>query len=176
MSERHPGAEPGGGRARRLVLVGCGKMGTAMLRGWIAAGVASRCVVVEPAGMPAVSGSVPELLWCPSPDELPTEPRPDAVVFAVKPQIADDVVPKYRRWADSETLFASIIAGKTLAGLARHLGRAAIVRTTPSAVGDRQMLPRQTNSSFMRASCRVAPHGARTDGFPGQPVRQPCSP
>jgi hypothetical protein len=28
-------------------------MGTAMLRGWIAAGVASRCVVVEPAGIPA---------------------------------------------------------------------------------------------------------------------------
>jgi pyrroline-5-carboxylate reductase len=113
-------------------------MGTAMLRGWIAAGVASRCVVVEPAGMPEVSGSAPELLWSPSPDELPTEPRPDAVVFAVKPQVADDVVPKYRRWAGSETLFASIIAGKTLAGLARHLGRAAIVRTmpnTPAAIG-----------------------------------------
>ena len=33
----------GGVQARRLVLVGCGKMGTAMLRGWLAAGVASRC-------------------------------------------------------------------------------------------------------------------------------------
>ena len=37
-----------------------------------------------------------------------------------------------------ETLFLSIVAGKTLAGLGRHLGRAAIVRTmpnTPAAIG-----------------------------------------
>lgn len=130
--------EPGNGRARRLVLVGCGKMGTAMLRGWIAARVASHCAVVDPAGIPQVLGSASEILWCSSPDELPAEPRPDAVVFAVKPQIAADVVPQYRRWAGSETLFLSIIAGKTLAGLTRHLGDAAIVRTmpnTPAAIG-----------------------------------------
>src|SRR5947199_75094 len=69
---------------------------------------------------------------------LPTDLRPDAVVFAVKPQIADELVPNYRSWAGPETLFVSIIAGKTLARLARHLGRAAIVRTmpnTPAAIG-----------------------------------------
>ena len=128
----------GGVQARRLVLVGCGKMGTAMLRGWLAAGVASRCAVVEPAGMPPALGSTAEIVWSASADELAAEPRPDAVVFAVKPQIADDVVPKYRRWAGSETLFLSIIAGKTLTGLNRRLGRAAIVRTmpnTPAAIG-----------------------------------------
>ena len=32
----------------------------------------------------------------------------DAVVFAVKPQIADEVVPNYRRWTDPATLFVSI--------------------------------------------------------------------
>ncbi|MBV9687346.1 MAG: pyrroline-5-carboxylate reductase [Alphaproteobacteria bacterium] len=113
-------------------------MGTAMLRGWIAARVASHCAVVDPAGVPQVLGSASEILWCSSPDELPAEPRPDAVVFAVKPQIAADVVPQYRRWAGSETLFLSIIAGKALAGLTRHLGDAAIVRTmpnTPAAIG-----------------------------------------
>ena len=80
----------------------------------------------------------PEIVWYSSPQELPTELRPDAVVFAVKPQIADEVVPDYRSWAAPETLFVSIVAGKTLAGLARHLGRAAIVRTmpnTPAAIG-----------------------------------------
>jgi pyrroline-5-carboxylate reductase len=109
-----------------------------MLRGWIIARVASHCTVVEPAGMPPMLGSPPEILWCTSPDALPAEPRPDAVVFAVKPQIADDVVPQYRRWAGSETLFLSIIAGKTLAGLTRHLGNGAIIRTmpnTPAAIG-----------------------------------------
>jgi pyrroline-5-carboxylate reductase len=113
-------------------------MGTAMLRGWVAAGVASRCVVVEPTGVPAGFGSAAEIVWYSSPEELPTEPRPDAVVFAVKPQVADEVVRNYRRFAGPETLFVSIVAGKTLAGLARHLGRAAIVRTmpnTPAAIG-----------------------------------------
>jgi pyrroline-5-carboxylate reductase len=128
----------GGASARCLVLVGCGKMGTAMLRGWIAAGVASRCVVVEPAGIPAGIEATAEIVWYSSPQGLPAELRPDAVVFAVKPQIADEVVPDYRSWARPETLFVSIIAGKTLAGLARHLGHAAIVRTmpnTPAAIG-----------------------------------------
>ncbi|MGA7260078.1 MAG: pyrroline-5-carboxylate reductase [Stellaceae bacterium] len=128
----------GGGPARCLVLVGCGKMGTAMLRGWVAAGVASSCVVVEPAGVPAGLGSAAEILWYSSAQELPAELRPDAVVFAVKPQIVDEVVANYCSWARPETLFVSIVAGKTLAGLARHLGRAAIVRTmpnTPAAIG-----------------------------------------
>ncbi len=128
----------GGASARCLVLVGCGKMGTAMLRGWVAAGVASSCVVIEPAGVPAGLGSAAEIVWYSSPKELPPELRPDAVVFAVKPQIADEVVPNYRSWAAPDTLFVSIVAGKTLTGLARHLGRAAIVRTmpnTPAAIG-----------------------------------------
>jgi pyrroline-5-carboxylate reductase len=41
-------------------------------------------------------------------------------------------LPVYRRWVDPATLFLSIVAGKTLAGLARHLGRAALVRTMPN--------------------------------------------
>jgi pyrroline-5-carboxylate reductase len=113
-------------------------MGTALLRGWVAAGVASSCVVVEPTGVPAGFGSAAEILWYSSPQELPAGLRPDAVVFAVKPQSADEVVANYRPWAGPETLFVSIVAGKTLAGLARRLGRAAIVRTmpnTPAAIG-----------------------------------------
>ena len=63
---------------------------------------------------------------------------PDAVVFAVKPQILDDVLPDYRRWVRPQTLFLSIVAGKTMAGITRHLGPAALVRTmpnTPAAIG-----------------------------------------
>jgi pyrroline-5-carboxylate reductase len=113
-------------------------MGAAMLHGWVAAGVASSYVVVEPAGIPAGFGPAAEIVWYSSPQELPAELRPNAVLFAVKPQIADQVVPDYRSWGRPETLFVSIIAGKTLAGLARHLGQAAIARTmpnTPAAIG-----------------------------------------
>jgi pyrroline-5-carboxylate reductase len=37
---------------RTLVLVGCGKMGSAMLRGWIASASAAHFIVVEPEGLP----------------------------------------------------------------------------------------------------------------------------
>jgi pyrroline-5-carboxylate reductase len=130
----HPGAP-----ARRLVLVGCGKMGTAILRGWTASGVASRFVVVEPTGIPAGFGSAAEIASYPAVEKVPDGPTPDAVVFAVKPQIIDAVLPSYRRWVGPGTVFLSIVAGKTLAGLGRHLGAAAaIVRTmpnTPAAIG-----------------------------------------
>jgi pyrroline-5-carboxylate reductase len=127
-----------GGPAHTLVLVGCGKMGTAMLRGWVAAKVASRFLVVEPAGMPPDFDLAAELSWFPTAEALPSDLSPDAVVFAVKPQVVDSVVPSYRRWARPATLFLSIVAGKTVAGLTRHLGTAPIVRTmpnTPAAIG-----------------------------------------
>src|ERR1700724_4671472 len=66
VSERRPGVRSGGRPARCLVLVGCGKMGTAMLRGWIAAGVASRFLVVEPAGMPPGFEATAGVAWYPA--------------------------------------------------------------------------------------------------------------
>jgi len=126
------------GSARCLLLVGCGKMGTAMLRGWRAAGVAERFLVVEPAGTPPGIGPAAEIDWYRASEQVPADLTPDAVVLAVKPQVVDVVLPAYRRWARPETVFMSIVAGKTLAGLAGSLGRAAIVRTmpnTPAAIG-----------------------------------------
>jgi pyrroline-5-carboxylate reductase len=127
-----------GEAGRVLVLVGCGKMGSALLRGWLAAGVAARISVVEPEEPPSGFAGLANVLWHRSPAELPNVPAPDGIVFAVKPQIADSVLPDYRRWAAPQTLFVSIVAGKTIAGMTRHLGPAALVRTmpnTPAAIG-----------------------------------------
>jgi pyrroline-5-carboxylate reductase len=136
MSER--GADQGDAGRLTVVLVGCGKMGSALLRGWIAGSTASRFLVVEPAGVPDGFAAAAGVTWHQTPEELPDEPAPDAVVFAVKPQVIDAVLPGYRRWARSHTLFVSIVAGKTIAGTTRHLGQAALVRTmpnTPAAIG-----------------------------------------
>jgi pyrroline-5-carboxylate reductase len=138
LSEGRNDVHDGKGLRRSLVLVGCGKMGTAMLRGWLAGGAMSRFYVVEPEGMPSGLAPAPEIEWHATADTLPLGLAPDAVVFAVKPQIIDAVLPPYRRWARPETLFVSIVAGKTLAGLGRHLGPAAVIRTmpnTPAAIG-----------------------------------------
>jgi pyrroline-5-carboxylate reductase len=121
-----------------LVLVGCGKMGSAMLRGWIASNAASRFFVVEPEGTPLEFATEPGVEWHTAADTLPSELVPEAVVFAVKPQVFDAVLPFYRRWVRPETVFVSIVAGKTLTGFTRHLGAAAIIRTmpnTPAAIG-----------------------------------------
>jgi len=124
--------------AGTLVLVGCGQMGSAMLRGWVASAASGRFIVVEPAGAPASLVPAPEISVHKAAAELPDGLAPDAVVFAVKPQIIDEILPAYRRWARPQTVFLSIAAGTTIAKLAGHLGAAAIVRAmpnTPAAIG-----------------------------------------
>ncbi|MBV8777441.1 MAG: pyrroline-5-carboxylate reductase, partial [Alphaproteobacteria bacterium] len=129
-----------------------------MLRGWVAAQIASRFIVVEPAGLPAAFSGAAGFTWHPTPDALPDRPGPDAIVFAIKPQIADEVVPAYARWAAPETLFLSIAAGKTIGGLLRHLGPAALVRAmpnTPAAIGRAITVacPNQCVTARQRALC-----------------------
>jgi pyrroline-5-carboxylate reductase len=126
-------------KASRIVLVGCGQMGSAMLRGWLARGAAGRFLVVEPAGPPSVLADAPLVAWYRTADELPADADPEAVVFAVKPQVIDAVLLPYRRFVRHETVFLSIAAGTTIGHIARHLGDgAAIIRcmpNTPAAIG-----------------------------------------
>ena len=123
--------------AEGLLLVGCGKMGAALLAGWLAAGSAPKpIIVVEPSPAP---GAVPAGVTCvASPALLPAGFRPAMVVLATKPQVMDDVVPAYRGLAGPGTCFVSIAAGRTLAYFEKILGRTAIVRSmpnTPAMVG-----------------------------------------
>ena len=123
----------------KLLLVGCGKMGQALLGGWLAAGSVQRCLVIEPqpVELPArhAAGAPVELLA--DAGAIPADFVPDALVLAVKPQVMADVLPAYRRFA-GQALFLSIAAGKTIASFEAVLGDAAIVRAmpnTPAAVG-----------------------------------------
>jgi pyrroline-5-carboxylate reductase len=124
--------------AGTVVLVGCGQMGSAMLRGWLQSDAAERFVVIEPAGVSAAFAASASVEAHRAVAEIADAPTPDAVVFAVKPQGIGDIVPAYRRFARPGTVFMSIAAGATIANLARHLGDAAIVRVmpnTPAAIG-----------------------------------------
>jgi pyrroline-5-carboxylate reductase len=124
----------------RLLLVGCGKMGGAMLRGWFARGLApTHTVVVEPAENVRADLARTGVSHVIAPSAIPAAFAPDVVVLAVKPQFMDEAIPSYARFARPETLFLSIAAGKTIAYFQRHLGaRAAVVRAmpnTPAAIG-----------------------------------------
>lgn len=119
-----------------LLLVGCGKMGSALLAGWRAAGAAAEVVVVEPFGVPKdFPADIPVVKDA---SEIPAGFAPDAVILAVKPQMMDQVLPAYARYA-GHALFLSIAAGKPIAYFEKYLGaEAAIVRAmpnTPAAVG-----------------------------------------
>jgi pyrroline-5-carboxylate reductase len=114
----------------KLLLVGCGKMGGAMLEGWLARGVAAADVIVaEP--VEALRPRTPGLRCVTSTAEV-TE-TPEIVVLAVKPQSMDGVLPDLKRFADEGSVFLSIAAGKTLKYFAGHLGATArVVRSMPN--------------------------------------------
>ena len=119
-----------------VLLVGCGKMGGALLAGWLERGL-SRAVVVEPhkASTEAFAHRVEVV---PNLDAIPTGFVPDAVVLATKPQQAEDALPLYRPFARGGAMFLSIMAGKTISGLDGLLDGAAVVRAmpnTPAAIG-----------------------------------------
>jgi pyrroline-5-carboxylate reductase len=125
--------------SRPLLLVGCGKMGSALLSGWRDGGIASAGVyIVEPAGPSAVEPATGAHRVARAQD-LPARLDPEVVVFAVKPQQMAEVAPHYRRFAKVGTLFLSIAAGTPIRFFEDRLGKeAAIVRAmpnTPAAIG-----------------------------------------
>lgn len=110
----------------KILLVGCGKMGSAMLSGWLDQGIkASDVVVVEPSA-PALGVAVVA-----SESQIPADFAPDVVVLAVKPQVMAEALPPYARFG--KAVFLSIAAGKPIAFFRSHLGAsAAIIRAMPN--------------------------------------------
>ena len=121
----------------RLVLVGAGKMGSAMLQGWLDLGLAPRDVtVIEPQPSDEITAFTKAGVTL-NPGRAAIG-APAVIVLAVKPQVAPDVMPELVKIAGEGTLVVSIMAGRTLAFLEKHLPRAAIVRAmpnTPAAIG-----------------------------------------
>jgi pyrroline-5-carboxylate reductase len=123
-----------------ILLVGCGRMGDALLRGWLDRGVtASDVTVIETSEKIANAARDRGVATRAALDELPNNFAPRVVVFAVKPQAMLDVVPRYRRLVGPNTMFLSIAAGKALAFFETHLGAdATVIRAmpnTPAAIG-----------------------------------------
>ena len=113
-----------------ILLVGCGRMGSAMLSGWRERGLAPS-VAVDPS--PAATGyQGDDLTVVMGPHAIPADFAPAAVVLAVKPQNAAETLPAYARYA-GKVVFLSIMAGRTIGGMRGLLGeQAAIVRAIPN--------------------------------------------
>src|ERR1700761_1886536 len=113
-----------------ILLVGCGRMGSAMLSGWRERGLAPS-VAVDPS--PAAAGfEGDDLTVVTEAAAIPEHFAPAAVVLAVKPQNAAATLPAYSRYA-GKVVFLSIMAGRTIGGMRGLLGEeAAIVRAMPN--------------------------------------------
>jgi pyrroline-5-carboxylate reductase len=120
-----------------LVLVGAGKMGSAMLDGWLARGLdPKKIIVIEPQPVKAVKALARRGVKLNPKDKVGVA---SAIVIAVKPQSAPEAVPPLARYIDKTTLVLSIMAGRTIGFLEKSLPTGtAIVRAmpnTPAAIG-----------------------------------------
>ena len=120
--------------ARGLVLLGCGKMGSAMLEGWLARGLPAGSVWVND---PYPSAWLSALEGLNLNTDLPTNPA--IVLVAVKPQMMTDALPTLASLGNSTTLFLSVAAGTPIATYEAMLGnQTPIIRAmpnTPAAIG-----------------------------------------
>ena len=118
---------------RGLVLLGCGKMGSAMLAGWLSGGLPPKSVhVIDPAPSQWLSSTGVHINA-----GLPASPA--IVLIAVKPQMMGDALPAIAAMGEGDTLFVSVAAGTPIAAFEAALGaKSPIIRAmpnTPAAVG-----------------------------------------
>ena len=107
-------------------------MGSAMLSGLITDGLSKiEIAAVEPGAVPNhLNGKISVFKTA---DEVPSSFNPNLIIFAVKPQIINTVVPQYSRFVKPTTLYISIAAGSTIHKLEKLLGpEAAIIRAMPN--------------------------------------------
>ncbi|MFN4131119.1 MAG: pyrroline-5-carboxylate reductase [Paracoccaceae bacterium] len=121
---------------RGLVLLGCGKMGSAMLEGWLGQGLLPEATwVIDPHPSDWLKGIAAKGVTLNS--GMPDAPA--VVLIAVKPQMMGDALPQIASFGGSDTLIVTVAAGTTIAtyeaafGADTHIVRA--MPNTPAAVG-----------------------------------------
>ena len=119
-----------------VVLAGAGKMGGAMLSGWLAQGLdARRVVVIEPTPSDDIrSLAARSVRLNPSPKDVSDIA---ALVVALKPQAFREAGPGLRAFVEPATLVVSIMAGMTIASISQACGGSVVraMPNTPAAVG-----------------------------------------
>jgi pyrroline-5-carboxylate reductase len=119
-----------------IVLAGAGKMGGAMLSGWLARGLdARRVAVIEPYPSDDIKALVTKgIRLNPSPKDLGAVAT---MVVALKPQMFREAEAMLRSFTGSSTLVVSIMAGATIASIEQVCGGSVVraMPNTPAAIG-----------------------------------------
>lgn len=119
-----------------ILLAGAGKMGSAMLQGWLERGLkAAQVAIIDPYlsdDIRALEGKGVKL------NPLPAATADvAALVLAVKPQTFNEAAPMLKPFVRPATVVVSIMAGRTIAGIAAACGGAVVraMPNTPAAIG-----------------------------------------
>jgi pyrroline-5-carboxylate reductase len=119
-----------------IALAGAGKMGGAMLTGWLAGGLdAKRAVVIEPQPSPEIAALASKgIRLNPSAKDTGTV---ETLVVAVKPQSFREAGLALKPFVGASTLVVSIMAGATIASISEICGGAVVraMPNTPAAIG-----------------------------------------
>jgi pyrroline-5-carboxylate reductase len=119
-----------------LLLIGCGKMGSAMLSGWLKEGLDKDAVIIVDPYLAQIKENFSQLAaknLLDTIDDLPRGIAPSFVIMAVKPQMMDEALNTLKPSDLSETVVLSVAAGKTIHYFEDQLGQdQAIVRAMPN--------------------------------------------
>ncbi|MBW3583847.1 MAG: pyrroline-5-carboxylate reductase [Euryarchaeota archaeon] len=120
-------------QGKRIAVLGAGNMGTALLRGVLAAkwGRAKNCIATNP-GTRKLDALKKELGVQTTKDNRKATAQADVVILAVKPQILDNVLEEIAPAATADKLFVSIAAGATTTHIEELLGAVPVVRSMPN--------------------------------------------
>jgi len=128
---------------QQITLLGCGKMGSAMLEGWLAdTNLDANFTIIEPhqthLGWLQGQKSVRLYADCAAAN-ADGAPVSTMIVLAVKPQMMDDAIAGLGNMKHADCAYLSIAAGISTGWLKQRLGDAAIViramPNTPAAIG-----------------------------------------
>jgi pyrroline-5-carboxylate reductase len=116
----------------KVLFIGCGNMGRAIADGMLSRSIHANTQIT--ALVPPDSGSIEDLkeMGMEIIHELQDHNSFDVVVWAVKPQVLDQIIAGYQGKFPTTSLMLSIAAGKTLNYFSEHFPDNAIVRTMPN--------------------------------------------
>ena len=142
-----------------IALVGAGRMGAALLKGWLDAGMAARDIlIIQPRPTQAAVDAAKEGAICVESLSIETAHDLEMLVLAIKPQIYDAVAPALAAVLPRQTTVLSVLAGTTQAKLSAVFGPRPLIRAmpnTPCAIGQ-GITGYYPNSQVSAQMCRQA--------------------
>ena len=125
----------------KITLVGCGRMGGAMLKGWLASDIDATYNIVEPFGQPEFTVGNSRITFGKTVEDIKKEvAKSDICILAVKPQMMMEVCNALKDIISDGCLILSVAAGQTISNFEDYFGAdqpiVRVMPNPPAAIGE----------------------------------------